>query len=175
MPLAPQLNQDYRIINSGATPPIIFNAGVFLVKLGWKLGSYDIKLGWQLANYILKLGWLMTNYTIQYNSMNPIFIQITAGDFGMSWGFTCQDAAGAIVNLTSATTLDFQAQLISDSSVIVNGSMAVDIAADGTCHYTVNKTDFVVPGTYSAQIAIYSTTTQLFHFSQITITVIPAV
>ncbi len=53
--------------------------------------------------------------------------------------------------------------------------MIVDTAVSGICHYTVAQNDFVVPGLYIAQIAVYAGGIELFHFSQVNIVVNPLV
>ena len=167
MPLLAELNQQSR---NPAVNPVVINAGSFTPKLGWKFTNYISYLGWQAINYVVQLGWRLSNYTIQYYSMNPIYITLTAGDFGFSWGFALLDAAGAIVNLAAATSLKFQAQLSSDPTVNFSNSMTIVSASAGTCSYTVQQTDFPVAGVYNAQIAVYAGNIEIFHFSSITIT-----
>jgi hypothetical protein len=82
-------------------------------------------------------------------------IQITENDYGYEIPFTLQDALGNPVDLTGANlTLSIQsAQDPSDTLLTLNGSMSLDNATAGTCHYTVAVSDFTNPGTYLAQIS----------------------
>jgi len=81
-------------------------------------------------------------------------IQIVQNDFGYQIPFTLEDRSGNAVNLSGATlTLKVQsAQDPSDTLITLAGSMAIDSAVAGTCHYSVATGDFPNPGTFLAQI-----------------------
>ncbi len=105
--------------------------------------------------------------------MQPIFLTIVQGDFGFDWNFTLSDSQGTVVNLTGAT-LTFKTQLASDFAVKSSGSMSITNAGAGMCKYTVQQNDFLVPGTYSAQILIEYSIGEMFTFSDIIIQVEPS-
>ena len=83
-------------------------------------------------------------------------IQIWQNDFGYQIPFTLQDRTGNAVNLTGANlTLKVQSSqdATTDTDLTLSGSMVVDDAVSGTCHYQVTSGDFPNPGTFLAQIA----------------------
>ena len=106
--------------------------------------------------------------------MTPQLITIVQSDYGMQWDFTLTDAQGVVVDLSGAT-LKFRAELISDPTVNFENNMAIDTAASGTCHYIVQQTDFVVAGTYNAQIVVEHTGVEIFSFSGLQIVVEPSI
>jgi hypothetical protein len=81
-------------------------------------------------------------------------IQIVQNDFGYQIPFTLEDGNGNAVNLSGAVlTLKVQsAQDPTDALITLGGSMAIDNATAGTCHYGVASGDFSNPGTFLAQI-----------------------
>ncbi len=100
-------------------------------------------------------------------------ITIVQEDYGYDLSFTLKDSTGAVVDLTSAT-LAFICQSVSDNSVNFNNAMSVVSAPDGTCTYTVQQTDFLTSGTFTAQIAVnYGVGTEIISFSGINIEVVP--
>lgn len=105
--------------------------------------------------------------------MNPILLTVIQGDFGFQWNFTLVDAVQAPVNLTG-TSLLFKTQLISDSAVQSSAGMVIDSPTTGTCHYIAQANDFIVAGTYTAQVKVMSGNTELFGFNCITINVKPS-
>jgi hypothetical protein len=82
-------------------------------------------------------------------------IQIVQNDSGYQIPFTLRDGVGNPVNLSGATlTLNIQSsQDPSDTLLTLTGSMAIDTASAGTCHYAVALGDFANPGTYLAPIS----------------------
>jgi hypothetical protein len=73
-------------------------------------------------------------------------IQIWQNDFGYQIPFTLQDGTGNAVNLTGANlTLKVQSsQDSTDTDLTLSGSIAVDDAVAGTCHYTVAAGDLLL-------------------------------
>jgi hypothetical protein len=74
---------------------------------------------------------------------------IVQNDYGYQIPFTLEDGNGNPVNLSGASlTLKAQsAQDPTDTNLTLSGSMAIDSASAGTCHYTVANGDFPNPGT----------------------------
>jgi hypothetical protein len=98
-------------------------------------------------------------------------ISVVQGDKDYDLNFTLTDSAGVIVNLTNGT-LKFNAQLLSDPTVQFKGSMSIVSAVLGTCKYTVQATDFDVPGTYNCQIEVdYTGVGEVITFSDIQVIV----
>ena len=85
-------------------------------------------------------------------------IQVVQGDYGYQIPFTLQDGNGNPVNLTGLTlTLNVQsAQDATKTLITLSGSMAIDNATSGTCHYTVASGDFPNAGTYLATVVTTS-------------------
>jgi hypothetical protein len=79
---------------------------------------------------------------------------IVQSDYGYELPFTLQDANGNAVNLTG-TSLAFKVQSAQDQTqtdLTLSGSMTIDSAVAGTCHYTVGSGDFPNPGTFNTMI-----------------------
>lgn len=102
-------------------------------------------------------------------------MQITQDDFGFSWDFILTDAQNNVVDLTSATALFFACQLLSDPTVNFRNAMAIVTANAGTCKYTVNQNDFIVSGTYSANIQVEYGAGETISFAGVTINVLPII
>lgn len=103
--------------------------------------------------------------------MAQTYITVVQGDENYEINFTLTDANGNVLDLTGST-LAFNAQLLSDSSVHFAGSMSIVSATDGTCKYTVASTDFPVSGTYNCQIEVnYSASSEKITFSDIEVVV----
>ena len=101
-------------------------------------------------------------------------IVITQNDYGYQIPFTLEDGNGNALNLTGAS-LSFKVQSAQDptGALIFSNPMVIDSPTAGTCHYLVQSTDFISPGTYLAQIAVtYSG--QVVSYSGIQIIVQPA-
>lgn len=105
--------------------------------------------------------------------MTPIFLTIVQSDMGFDWNFTLQDSQGVAQNIANAN-LFFKAQLISDLAINFKNAMTVISAPAGTCKYTVQEDDFIVPGTYSAQIVVEYNSGEIVTFSDITVEVQPS-
>jgi hypothetical protein len=96
------------------------------------------------------------------------------GDYGYELPFTLEDGNGNAVSLSGAS-LTFTVQDSQDPSgtALFTGSMTVDNAVAGTCHYTVASGDFPNPGTFLAQITATWPSTEVLTWSGITIIVEP--
>jgi hypothetical protein len=83
-------------------------------------------------------------------------ITITQNNYGYQIPFTLLDGSGNPVNLTSATlVLKVQsAQDSTDTLITLGGSISIDSATAGTCHYTVANGDFPNPGTFLGEIVV---------------------
>lgn len=68
----------------------------------------------------------------------------------------CEDGNGNALNLTGASlALNVQsAQDATGTLVTLAGSMAIDSAIAGTCHYAVANGDFASPGTFLAEVRV---------------------
>lgn len=104
--------------------------------------------------------------------MNPTILNIVQSDVGYNLNFTLQDNAGAAIDLSGAT-LALKVQLIGATTVKFTGVMAIDVAASGTCHYTVAATDFDVEGRYYAEIVITYPSTEVLTYPNILIVAAP--
>jgi hypothetical protein len=80
--------------------------------------------------------------------------QIVENDYGYLIPFTLLDGNSSPVNLTGASlTLKVQsAQDPTATDLVLTGSMAIDSATAGTCHYTVANGDFPNPGTFLTMV-----------------------
>jgi len=72
--------------------------------------------------------------------------RIPAGTFGINLQFTVYDNDGTAHNLTGLT-VTFKVWK-AGVSPIVSGSCTIDVAASGTCHYTIVTGDFDNAGKY---------------------------
>jgi BppU N-terminal domain len=83
-------------------------------------------------------------------------LSVFQNDFGYQIPFVLQDGNGNAVNLNGAgLALKIQsAQDPTDTLINLGGTMNVDSAAGGTCHYTVANGDFSSPGTFLAQLSV---------------------
>lgn len=106
--------------------------------------------------------------------MNPILLIAIQGDFGFKWNFTLVDAQKNPVDLTGLSVV-FKTQLLSDSAVQSSGSMVVVSPTDGTCYYIVQQNDFLVAGTYDAQVKVMDGSSEVFGFNCISILIKPSI
>lgn len=67
--------------------------------------------------------------------------------------FTLRDSAGVAIDLAGATLL-LNVKRKNTAAVKFRGAMTVDDAASGTCHYTVQATNFDEAGIYETQVEI---------------------
>ncbi len=105
--------------------------------------------------------------------MTPILLTIIQSDFGFTWNFTLTDSQGAVIDLTNST-IYFTAQLVNDLSVNFKNPMNINSPTAGTCFYQVNQQDFVIAGTYNAQIIVQYGVGEIVRFSEITVVVEPS-
>jgi len=96
-------------------------------------------------------------------------------DYGYQLPFTLEDGNGNAVNLTGISSLVLTVQDSQDptGTALFSGSMTVDSAVDGTCHYTVASGNFPNPGTFLAQIVATWSGTEVLTWSGIKIIVEP--
>lgn len=99
-------------------------------------------------------------------------INIVQGDAGYPLNFTLTDSSSVAINLTG-TTLVFKVQLFNTDVVKFSGNMTIDNAAAGTCHYTVQTTDFDQEGRYKAEISIVYPSSEVLSFVNIVIVAAP--
>ncbi len=79
---------------------------------------------------------------------------VTQNDYGYAIPFTLLDGNGDPVDLATAT-LSFKVQAANDPTdtlLPITGTMVVDQAASGTCHYQVASGDFPNPGTFLTMV-----------------------
>lgn len=100
---------------------------------------------------------------------------VTQGDYGYELPFTLEDGSGDAVSLSGITSLALTVQDSQDptGTALFTGSMTVDNASEGTCHYTVASGNFPNPGTFLAQITAAWSGEQLT-WNGIKIIVVPA-
>jgi hypothetical protein len=82
--------------------------------------------------------------------------QIVQNNYGQKLDFTIVDGQGNVVDLTgAAVTLKVQrADDPTNSLLALGGSVTIDAAAQGTCHYTVAQGDFTSPGKYLGELVV---------------------
>lgn len=105
--------------------------------------------------------------------MPPTLINTVQGNQGFDWNFTLTDAQGVVVDVSDAD-LFFDCQSVSDFAVKFKNAMTVISPTAGTCKYTVQADDFIVAGTYKAQIVVEYNSGEIVSFSGITIEVEPS-
>ena len=101
--------------------------------------------------------------------------EIVQGNYGQQLDFVIVDGQGNVVDLTGAT-LTLKAQDANDptqTDLTLTGSITVDNATAGICHYTAAIGDFPNPGTFLAQIDVTVSGVSLISVPGITIIVMP--
>jgi hypothetical protein len=96
--------------------------------------------------------------TLRLGNRTPFLqpLQIVQNDYGYEIPFVLQDSLGNAVNLAGAR-LSLEVQAAQDPTktlIALLGSMTIDSASDGTCHYTVASGDFTNSGTFLAQLSV---------------------
>jgi hypothetical protein len=81
-------------------------------------------------------------------------MEITQGDYGFDLNFTLTGSDGTALNLTGATSVKFKMALIGTNTNKVNAECTVDVAASGTCHYTMVSGDTDTIGDYNWEIQV---------------------
>jgi hypothetical protein len=95
-------------------------------------------------------------------------------DYGYELPFTLEDGNGNAVNLAGASlTITVQDSQDPSGQALFTGSMTIDSATAGTCHYTVASGNFPNPGTFLAQITATWSTSEVLTWSGVTIIVEP--
>lgn len=82
--------------------------------------------------------------------------EIIQGNYGQKLDFTIVDGEGNAVDLTGAS-IALKVQNSQDENqtlLTLNGSVSIDDAAAGKCHYTVGQDDFATPGKYLGELVI---------------------
>jgi hypothetical protein len=79
--------------------------------------------------------------------------EIFQSDFGYAIPFILEDGNANAVDLSGASlTFNVQSSQDPDDTLALSGSMVVDNASAGTCHYQVASGDFPDPGTFLTMI-----------------------
>lgn len=104
--------------------------------------------------------------------MNPTTLNVVQGDSLYNLSFTLQNNAGVAINLTGAT-LVIKVQKQEATAVKFTGTMNIDTAASGICHYVVQATDFDADGQYYAEIVITFGSGEVLTFPNILIIASP--
>ncbi len=79
-------------------------------------------------------------------------MQVPKSDYGYELNFTVQTSSGSAYDLTDYTIkLKVWAPGI-PSTLILNGSCSIIVAASGTCKYNVASGDFATIGKYLAEL-----------------------
>ena len=81
-------------------------------------------------------------------------ITIPQYDKGFNLAFTVTDSTATAYNLTGYTVKLKVWEEGIPTTFIVNGSITVDVAASGTCHYTIVADDFNSIATYLAELEL---------------------
>jgi hypothetical protein len=96
------------------------------------------------------------------------------GDYGYQLPFTLQDGNGNAVNLSGAAlVINVQDSQDGSDALLFSGSMTIDGASTGTCHYTVTQGNFPSPGTFLAQIVATWPSTEVLTWTGVKIIVEP--
>jgi len=78
---------------------------------------------------------------------------VTQNDFGQSLPYTLQDGSQNPVDLTGATVqIKVQNSQDPTDTLKFTGTLTIDSAAQGTCHYVVASGNFDTPGVFLATI-----------------------
>lgn len=90
--------------------------------------------------------------------------KIPAGDFGENFNFTIQDSSGTALPITGTTPkfVPYRSSPRTKSlQQVMSKDCTIDSGAGGTCHYTVQNSDFFERTTYLARIEIFTGTTKI--------------
>lgn len=80
--------------------------------------------------------------------------KVYIADYGYDLNFSIKDSSGDAIDLTSATSIALKV-IKKDSRIVkFTGACTVDVAASGTCHYSVVTTDFNEAGIFEYQLQI---------------------
>ena len=106
--------------------------------------------------------------------MQPLLITVVQFDQGYNLNFTITDSQNLPINISGAS-LTFRCQSLSDFNVKFNNPMVIQNGPAGTCYYTLQANDFLVAGTYNAQITVTYPGGEVFSVDNITIVANPNV
>jgi len=100
-------------------------------------------------------------------------IRYVQNDHGLPLGLTLQNSDSSAFNL-AGYSLAINAQFANTSGLKFTGSLTIDGAAAGQCHYTPQATDFNEPGNYNVQVVATQGSAQVT-WNDIVVMVEPAV
>jgi len=87
--------------------------------------------------------------------------ELQKGDFGFDLNFTAADQSGTELNLSGGSVW-FKMGLANTNVTSLSGACTIDVAASGTCHYTVGSNDLGSIGTYQWELeSIFGTTKKI--------------
>lgn len=84
-------------------------------------------------------------------------ITVPKGDYGYNLAFTVTDADGAAYNLTGYTVTLKLWRPMKPGTLVLSKACTIDVAASGTCHYTVASGDFATAKTYAGELEATAT------------------
>lgn len=84
-------------------------------------------------------------------------ITVKKGDYGYNLNFTVKDSDGAAFNLTSYTITFKVWTQGKPGTLLVNAACTIDVAASGTCHYTIVDGDFPIAAVYKWELELTKT------------------
>ena len=79
-------------------------------------------------------------------------IVIPKGDYGFNLSFAITDANGDAFDLTGYTVALQLWRPATPGTLALDEDCTIDVAADGTCHYTVQVEDFDTAETYAGRL-----------------------
>jgi len=103
----------------------------------------------------------------------PTYIYVIQGDKLYDLNFTLKDSTGVAIDLTGNSSITLEVQDPQSSSLKFSGTMSVVSATAGTCRYSVQSSDFNLPGQYNAEIRVDYTGGKRISFGDIIIVVQP--
>lgn len=81
-------------------------------------------------------------------------LTIPKGDYGQNLNFTCKDADDNAINLDGYTVTLKLWRPATPGTLVLNEECDIDVAASGTCHYTVQAEDFDDAVTYIGELEL---------------------
>lgn len=84
-------------------------------------------------------------------------IVVEKNDFGWNIAVTMTDSAGSALNLTGYTVTMKLWRPNDPNTVFLTGTCTIDVAASGTCHYTIVDGDFPTARTYEGKFIATAT------------------
>jgi len=79
------------------------------------------------------------------------------GDYGHDLNFTCKDADDSVINLDGYTVTLKLWRPATPGTLVLEEECTIDVAASGTCHYTVQNGDFDDAVTYAGELELTAT------------------